>query len=1112
MERSRGFREASQRVLTLLGMILATVAIGWGQLNITGTIGGSVSDATGAVIPDAKVTLQNLENKASTVTQTSSDGTFAAPGLVVGNYTVTIEKEGFETYSVSGIVVHPAIVTSVTAVLKVGAVATRVEVTANAAQVQTATPEVSSEVSGRQAATLPLNGRNYQSLSALMPGVTNTSPDTALNQGGFLTNNVMSVNGMGHSGTMYFLDGIWNMNTGNMTQTTITPNPDTIQEVRVLQNNYGVQYSLMGSNAVLLETKSGTSSFHGSAYEYFRNDALDARNFFSPTVPALKQNIFGYTISGPVYIPKHYNTDKQKTFFFWSQQWSKQHIASTVLGTSPTSEMRSGNFGSLCTSGFNASGVCNTLSEQIYNPTTKLPFPNNVIPTSMLNSSSLALLNTLATLPNNPSGGFLNFINLTPTINSTLDDEIRVDHNFNKNVRLMAEYLRETQTNGNSYETFLPSPYTTNTNPVYTTNQLAQIQLTATLSPTMVNTTSIAMNNYVVSLAAAGIYQTSQVPGFNSTLPFNGFGSNRLPQISFTGGYSSLGWVYNLPLNHASDLEDTLSDDFNWLRGNHNIQTGFQLVLGTKRQTAFSASNGEWMFNGQFTGNPIADYLLGDAQNFTQTSTETRPYVHYPIVSPYVQDRWKVTRKLTVTAGLRIEYLPATHAQQGYITILDPSRYNPANAPIVNADGSITPTANYNPQNGLIFNGVGGFPPNFSSAHQWDWAPSVGFAWDVFGDGKTALRGGYGITYNRVPTGTDCSYFCGINYPRVSSLTILPASFPSPTGGTAAPPSAPTLNSQDLNLYPAAMVQNYSLTLERSFGPNWIVSIAGVGDGARHVGEYYNINQPLPDPPYNYNPIINSGTVFAYKYAPFLGYGEIQSNVSPGTINWAALELSVRHPMGHNVFLSAAYTWQHGLSNQRGQTFFENTLSQQDTYNPQNNYGTTNLNVPQIFTLSLIWNLPWFRDAQGLKRFALSGWQYSDITTIQSGFAQDPGLSIPFQGLATRPDRVASNIGGPKTAAEWFNTSAFAAPPAGYFGNAAPGSIQGPGTVNFDMAVYKDFKVSERALFQFRAEFFNIFNHTNFNSLSLNFGAGNFGQVVGAADPRILEFALRFEF
>ncbi|HEY6293794.1 MAG TPA: carboxypeptidase regulatory-like domain-containing protein [Terriglobia bacterium] len=1099
-----------------ISLLLPTTAV-WAQLSLTATISGTVTDTTGADVPGAKVTITNEGTGISTETESNTDGTFVAPGLAVGTYKVTVAKEGFQTYVEEHIALHPTVVTTVTAVMKVGQVSTEVTVSASAVQVQTSTPEVSNSVSGNQVQTLPLNGRNYQSLSALMPGVTNTSPDTALNQGGFLTSNVMSINGQGTSGTMYYLDGIWNMNTGNMTQTTVTPNPDTVDEVRVLQNNYGVQYSLMGANVVLLQTKSGTSQFHGTAYEYFRNTSLNARNFFAPTVPTLQQNIFGYTIGGPIYIPHHYNTDKSKTFFFWSQQWSKQHVASVVLGADPTAAMRSGDFGAKCTTGFTATGICTTPSEQIKNPVTGQPFLNNII-TTPLNPNSLALLNTLATLPNNPSGGFNNFINLTPTINSTRDDEIRVDHNFNQKIRLMAEYLDERQTNGNSYDTFLGSPYTTNSNPVTTQNQLAQVHLTATLSSTMVNSTSVAMNNYVVSLAAAGTYQRSQVQGYSSVLPFEGgFGSNRLPQINFSGGWAPLGWVYNLPLNHASDLENTLTDDWSWLRGNHFIQAGMQIVFGTKRQTAFSASNGQWMFNGQFTGDPIADYLLGDAQNFTQTSTETRPYVHYPIDSPYVQDRWKATKRLTLTAGLRLEYLPATHAQQGYISIFDPSKYNPGQAPIVNNDGSVTPTPNYNPQNGLIFNGEGGYPLNFSNAHAWDWAPSVGFAWDVFGDGKTALRGGYGITYNRVPTGTDCSYFCGINYPLVSSLTIAPASFPSPLGGKVAPPSAPTLDSQDLNLHPAAMVQSYSLSLERQFGANWYTSMAFAANTSNHVGEYYNINQPMPDPPYDYNPIINTG-VFAYAYAPFQGYGSITSNVSPGVIRWDALEVSVKHPMAHDLFLSLAYTYQHGLSDQRGTTFFENSNTMQDIYNPRDNYGTTNLNVPQIFTASLIWNLPWYKNAHGFVGAALGGWQYSDITTIQSGFAQDPGLSVANQGLATRPDRVASNINGMKSFSEWFNTAAFAAPPAGYFGNAAPGSIVGPGTVNFDMAFAKDFHLGEHVVMNFRSEFFNIFNHTNFNGINNTFGSGStgspgsFGWVTSAADPRIVEFALRLQF
>src|SRR5581483_2849391 len=477
---------------------LAFATNGWAQLSTSATINGTVTDASGAVIPQASVVVINEATGVRTTTQTNNDGSFVLPGLVVGTYTVTVSKQGFQTHTEKGVVLHPTAVTTVNAALNVGAVVSEVTVAASAAQIQTATHELSSEVAEEQVATLPLNGRNYQSLSALMPGVTNMNPGVAQNQGGFLTSNVMSINGMGQSGTLYTLDGIWNMNTGNMTQTTITPNPDTVQEVRVLQNNYSVQYSLMGANVVLLETKSGTEKFHGTGFEYFRNDALDARNFFSPTVPGLKQNIFGYTLSGPVFIPNHYNTNRQKTFFFWSQQWVRQHIASTVLGATPTADMRNGVF-----------------SHPITDPVTGQPFPTDgaghwVIPQDRLSSDALALLNAHAQLPNNPAGGFNNFINLTPQINTQRDDEIRVDHNFTDKVRLLAEYLDERQLNKNPNDTFLGSPFTTSSDPITTRNQLAQLQLTATISPAMVNTISVAMNNYVVDLAIAGITKRSQ--------------------------------------------------------------------------------------------------------------------------------------------------------------------------------------------------------------------------------------------------------------------------------------------------------------------------------------------------------------------------------------------------------------------------------------------------------------------------------------------------------------------------------------------------------------------------------------------------------------------------
>lgn len=1072
------------------------------QISTTGTINGTVVDASGAAVPGATVTAANEETNIQSTSLTNTDGSFAMPGLAVGSYSVTVSKAGFKTFVETGVLLHPATVATVNAVLTVGMVSTRLTVSASAVRVQTTTSEISSEVSEKQVATLPLNGRNYQGLSALMPGVTNLSPGQSLNQGGFLTSNVISVNGMGNSGTLYTVDGIWDMNTGNMSQTTITPNPDTVQEVRVLQNNYSVQYNLWGTSVMLLQTKSGTDSFHGSAFEYLRNDALDARNFFSGTVPPLKQNIFGFTLGGPVFVPFHRNRNRQKTFFFISAQWTRQHIGSTLRGATPTAAMRNGTF-----------------DTPITNPATGQPFPQTApgvyqIPANLLVPDSVAFMNAMAPLPNNGSG-FLNYINLNPAINNTRDDEAKIDHSFTAKQRLLLEYFDDRQTNGNPNDSFLSGAvFTTPTDPIKTNNQLAQIQLTSTLTPAMVNTASIAMNNYVVSLGLSGITQQSQIPGFHETLPFHGFLSNLLPQVNFSQGWAPMGVPSgntSLPLPHSSDLEDTFMDNWSWLHGKHYVQAGINVVLGTKRQDAFSSSNGAWTFSGQFTGNAIADLLLGRASSFFQTSNRPRIYAHYRIMSPYVQDSWKATRRLTLTGGVRWEHVPAGHDQPGFETVFDPSQFSPAVAPIVNANGTITPTPTFNATNGLIRNGVNGVPLNFTNAHVNYIAPSLGFAWDMFGDGRTSLRGGYGLAYTASPIQSYCLNTCSVNPPLIQSITFNAPDFPNPIGAAVKPAGAPTLASEALNLQ-LAQIQTYSLSVQRQFSGNWLASVAGAGNIARHMGAQFDYNQPVPDLPYDFNPTINAGKVFTYTFAPYLGYGAINTETSEMNAYWDALEVSVRHPVGHNLFLSVAYTWEHGLSEARGNTLVNNQGKPQDTYHPGNDYGNSNTNVPQILTVSAIWGLPWYRNAAGLRGSALGGWQFSDITTVQTGFSMNPGLSIPTPGLATRPDRASGAIQGPQTVADWFNTSAFAAPAAGYFGDAAPGSILGPGVINFDTALYKDFRVLEHQTIEFRAEMFNAFNHTNFNGVQTNFGNKNLGQVTSARDPRIFEFALRYEF
>jgi hypothetical protein len=1108
-------RFESTIILAIVCIMLAAIfapRLSWSQLT-TATISGTVTDTAGAVIPDAQVTIVNQDTTAQNSTKTNSVGSFVLAGLPVATYSVTVGKQGFATYTENDIRLQPTQVYTVSPALSVGTVANRVEVSARGVQVQTSTSEISTSVSQQEVETLPLNGRNFQSLSALMPGVTNTAPDTAQVQGGFLQVNTMSVGGLATTGTMYYVDGIWNMNTGDMLQLTITPNPDTIEEVRVLQNNYSAQYSLFGGNVVLLQTRSGTDTFHGNAFEYFRNDALDARNYFSPAVPALKQNIFGYTIGGPIYIPGHYNKDKTKTFFFWSQQWAKQHIGLAATGggqSVPTSGGASSNslFGSSPTAAMRQG----TFNMPITDPVTGAPFPGNQIPTNRINQNALIFLNAFALLPNFPQNGFLNYINLNPEINSTRDDEIKVDQKITDKVRLMGEYLDDAQTNDNPNNTWLGSPWPTNTSPITTSNSLAQAQLTWIVTPSMVNSVSVNINRYIVNLNTAGIVYQKDLPNFQYQLPYNGYLSDRLPQVQFAGGWSPIGQTADTPSPHSSNLNDTISDDWSWVRGSHNVRAGFALSFGTSRENTFSASNGEWFFSGQFTGNPIADYLLGDAATFSQASTVLRAYNHYKIFSPYLEDQWKVSRRLTVTAGLRYEFLTAPSVQQGFATNFVPSLFDPTKAPIVNPDGTITPTPNYNPLNGLVTNGQNGVPKNFTTSHQNNWGPTGGFAYDLYGNGTTSIRGGFGITFTSVPTSTDCSLNCVGNPPIISTLNLVTPPFPSPIGAAVAPPAASSLVAQNPQFYPTTQVNSYSLSTEHQFPAGWFLSVAGAGNFTRHMQGALNINQPLRDGPYDFNPIINAGTVFPYLYSPYQGYASISQSANPLVEKWNALEVLVRHPMGHDFLVTSAYTWQHCLSDGRGVNFTVG-IGVQDSYNPHGSYGTCITNSFNVWTSSLIWNLPWFNSSNGLERTFLGGWQFSDITTIQSGFAIDPGLATSNPGLATRPDRVfGTPLKGPRNVNEWFNTNAFSNPAPGYFGNAAVGTIIGPGVINFDTALYKDFHIKREATIQFRAEAFNVANHTNLHGVSTAYGSGNFGAVTSALDPRIFEFALRLHF
>jgi len=1090
-------------------MALSFLAPCGAQLMNTGTITGSVIDQAGANVAGADVTITNTETHNAVHTSSNSSGSFSAVGLSAGHYDVTVASKGFASYTETGVNLGPAAVITVNALLKPSSLTTEVTVAATVERVQTDTPEVSSEVTEQQVENLPLNGRSYQGLAALMPGVTNMNAGTALGTGGYITTNSMNINGTGQTATLYTVDGIWNMQTSNMQETTITPNPDQIEDVKVLQNNYSAEYNIMGANAVIVQTKSGTETFHGGGWEFLRNTDLDSRNFFSPNVPAEQANIFGWNLGGPLYIPRVYNTGRHKTYFYVNQQWVRQKQPMVASGATPIAPMR----GIGTPSGDAVFPTSGPYATTVKDPTAGAPFPNNTIPVGRLNPNSLALLNALAPLPNNQTNVFNNYLNNSPATNDQLNQEYKGDEYLTSKYRLTVEFLHEGQAytypRGQRLGTVFPNNYD-----VFSThNSLAQAQLTQILSPNVTNQISVAMDRFIFYHDIDGISHVTQIPGYHQQLPYTGgYLQDYLPTVTFSGGWSSMGTGSSIILPRFSELERMITDNASWLKGKHFFQVGGTLLWGRHREYSNSGptTTGAFSFNGQTTGNSIADFLLGYAATFGQSSTQFRKHIDYPLDTFYAQDRWQATRRLTLSLGMRWFYMPKPHEQAAGEVVFEPSLYDPAHAPIVAAGGGLTLTPSYDPANGLIYNGVNGVPPNLTNAHNYYVSPVFGFAWDPFGDGKTSVRGGYGINYTKSSSNSDCAVSC-ISAPAIQSQSLINVMFPTPTGGKPAAPTAFVVYSEDLPNMRAADIQTYSLTVQHQFGASWILSVGGAGSIDNHLPQMLNSNQPGPVSGYNFNPLLNTGSYSNAYFAPYQGYSTINYYTSGGWANWNALEVSLRHPIGHNLFVSAAYTWSHGLTTLSGQQFGITGSNPQNSLNPNADYGNSSLNTPQVFTTSLIYSVPWYQQSGGWKRALLGGWKVSEITAVQSGSSLSPGLSLSGVGLATRPDAVAP-VTEPKMISQWFSTATFVRPAAGFFGNAGRGIIPGPGLINVDMAAYKDFHLFERLTLQYRCEFFNVLNHTNLGAPNTNLGAGGFSQITSAKDPRIGEMVLKFSF
>jgi hypothetical protein len=1064
-------------------VVLAFASLAWGQ---TAQVSGRITDASGAVVPGAQITLTNQANGFKRDSVANNEGNYNVPLLQPGTYEISVRKDGFKPILQANVALNVEQVARLDFTLETGTVSETITITSAAPLLNRETTSVGQIVDNKTVVTLPLNGRNYSQLVALMPGATP-------NQGSRATDGV-SLNGNRTFQNTYLIDGVDNNNyilgvDTNSTQA-LRPSVDAIQEFKVESANYSAEYGRSAGGIISLAIKSGTNEWRGAAFEFLRNDKLDANDWFSNRArlkrPPLRYNQFGGTFGGPLW--------KNHSFFFASYQGTRDKRARTSTTTVPTPDMVRGNFGAINI--YDPAHVVNGVRTQ---------FANNIIPDARIDPVGKRLA-ALYPAPNQP-GTVNNYVANVPTTDYADQLDIRGDHSFSSSDTIFVRYSwsdREITRGG----FFAPPGNGGNGFNDFPLRQLPQAWslaggATHVFSTTLVNDLRIGFTRNKsdqLSPASASLYDQFGIKGVPQLNGLTG-----LPTFT-VNTFASLGDRTFAP-NPKNVGVFQFTDNVSWTRGNHGLKFGGDLRLRSNFAGTSNIGRGSFTFNGQFTsrtpgtgiGSALADLLLGltsSAQLSTLLTGDFRDHYY----GFYGNDTWRVTPKLTLNLGLRYELQTPMWEVNNRMANFD---LNPG-------------SANY----GKLVNAQSGSirARSFVNLDKNNFAPRLGFSYAL--DPKTVVRGSFGTFYGglgfqaiaqlgaaNVPYSVSITEVSATTAAtsRVQLSNGFPAGFLDPA--RAVNPAAVSF-AED---FPIAEIYQWNLNVQRELFGQTVFSVAYVGSGSAYLRGFNDLNAPPP----------GAGAINPRR--PFPTFGAITYASPFAHATYHSMQLKAERRFSNGFSLLSSYTWSHSIDNSvDGEDTGNGSVTPQDPRNTNAEKASSGIDLRHRWVTSAIYDLPFggkdgWLSQNAATRTIFGGWQLGGIFNVQTGFALSPTVAPNPANTTTtaRPNLIGNpNLArGTRTVDRWYDVAAFATPAQFNFGTSSRSVIRAPGLVNLDLLIARNFQLTERFRIEFRSEMYNASNSVHFGRPNVQTNAAQAGRITTTQVPnRQVQFGLRLVF